>query len=717
MSADVGSQSPQGTMPQQQILPLPQVLALAEQHRAAGRLGVAQHLCQQILRAQPRNSDALHLLGVTLHQAGQQVAAIDVVKRAIAASPGVPLYHSNLGEMLRLAGRPDEAVAAGLRAVALQPSFPQALNNLGIAYYDLGEFDEAISYYKRALAADLGFAEAHNNLGNALRAQKKYTEAIAAYHRAIQLKPDYADAYNNLGTAIRDQKKPKEAEEFYRKAMALKPRDSSILNNMALTMLDLDRPDEALSLLQQSIAVDPRNHATFTYFASAYYDKDMMEEARAAGERALSLKPDHPEALNMMGQVLSELGQSEAALASYEKAIALKPDLSEAYNNMGNLLKEFGRFDEAKAAYLKALESDPKAIGVLLNLADGIKFAPGNPQLETLQSLAGDVAALSEEEQMQLHFALGKANADLGDYEASFRHLLQGNALKRRVVDYNEDVTAAFFERIKTAFTPELIARSEGHGDPSRLPIFVLGMPRSGTTLVEQTLASHPKVHGAGEIKDFDTVARSASTIGGQEMPYPEFVTELAPERLRELGARYAELLRAYSPAAERIVNKMPSSFFYTGLIHLALPNARIIHTRRNPIDTCVSCFTKLFSGAQNYSYELGELGRYYRRYDELMAHWRRVLPAGAMLEVPYEALVEDFEPWARRIVEYCGLEWDDACLAFHETKRPVRTASASQVRRPIFKSSVGRWLAYKDLLEPLIKELPLEGAAAPETA
>jgi tetratricopeptide (TPR) repeat protein len=710
MSADVGASA--GATIQQQGMSIPQVLALAEQHRAAGRLDVAQHLCQQILRAQPRNAAALHLLGVTLHQGGQQAAAIDVVTRAIVANGSVPLYHSNLGEMLRLAGRSDEAVAAGLRAVALLPNFTQALNNLGIAYYDRGEWEEAMVYYRRALAVDPGFAEAHNNLGNALRAQKRHPEAIAAYHRALQLKPGYADAYNNLGTAIRDQKKPKEAEEPYRKAMALKPRDPSILNNLALTVMDLDRPDEALALLQQSIAVDPRNHSTFTYFASAYLEKDMFDEARAACERALSLKPDEPDALNIMGQIHFEQGQSEAAIASFEKAIALKPDLSDAYNNIANALKELGRFDEAKEAYFKALAIDPKATGVLLNLADAQKFVPGDPHLLTLEGLSADLGALSEDEQMQVHFALGKAYADLGQHERSFGHLLEGNALKRRTLDYNEGVTAEFFDRIQAVFTPELVARHSGYGDPSRLPIFILGMPRSGTTLIEQILASHPKVFGAGEIKDLDIVVRSVRTDGIQEAPYPGFMTAFGRDQLRQFGAQYVKRLSAFATTAERITNKMPSSFFYVGLVHLALPNARIIHTRRNPIDTCVSCFSKLFRGAQNFSYELAELGRYYRRYDELMAHWRRVLPSEAMLELPYEELVEDFEPWARRIVDFCGLEWDGACLAFHETKRLVRTASASQVRKPIFKSSVGRWLAYKELLDPLIRELPPEHGA-----
>jgi tetratricopeptide (TPR) repeat protein len=689
-----------------------QVLALAEQHRSTGRLDLAQNLCQQILRAQPRNAEALHLLGITLHQAGQQAAAIDVVTRAIAANGAVPLYFSNLGEMLRLAGRADEAVAAGLRAVALQPNFTQALNNLGIAYYDRSEYEEAAVYYRRALAVDPGFAEAHNNLGNAYRAQKRYAEAIAAYGRALQLKPDYADAYNNWGTAIRDQKKPKEAEGPYRRALALKPRDPSILNNLALTLLDLDRPDEALAMLQQSIAVDPRNHSTFTYFASGYLEKDMFEEARAACERALSLKPDDPDALNIMGQILFQQNQSEAALACFRKAVALKPGLCDAYNNMANTLKELGRFDEAHEAYLKALEIEPKSTGVLLNFADAKKFTPGDPHLLTLEALAADLGGLSEEEQMQLHFALGKAYADTKLHEQSFRHLLQGNALKRRAIDYNETATAEFFDRIRAVVTRELIAAKYGHGDLSRLPIFVLGMPRSGTTLVEQVLASHPKVFGAGEIKDLDTVVRNVRVDGIQEARYPDFMTAFGPEQLRQFGAQYVKLLSSHAPTAERITNKMPSSFFYVGLIHLALPNARIIHTRRHPIDTCVSCFSKLFTGAQSYTYELGELGRYYRKYDELMAHWRRVLPADAMLEVPYEELVDDFEPWARRIIDYCGLEWDNACLAFHETKRPIRTASASQVRRPIFKSSVGRWLAYKDLLERLIKELPLDAAA-----
>jgi len=251
-----------------------------------------------------------------------------------------------------------------------------------------------------------------------------------------------------------------------------------------------------------------------------------------------------------------------------------------------------------------------------------------------------------------------------------------------------------------------------GLGDPSTVPIFILGMPLSGTTLIEQILACHPKIFGAGELRDFDQVVKSVHGPDGAVLPYPEFLPAFQAEHLRRMGAQYVRLLRAHSADAPHITNKMPSSFFYVGLVHLALPNARVIHSMRNPVDTCLSCFSKLFSGEQSYSYDLGELGRYYRKYLELMAHWRRVLPGGTMLDVQYEDVVADVETQVRRILTYCGLEWDARCLEFYKHARPVKTASAMQVRRPIYTSSIGRWLPYKDQLMPLIGELPIQQAS-----
>ena len=263
-----------------------------------------------------------------------------------------------------------------------------------------------------------------------------------------------------------------------------------------------------------------------------------------------------------------------------------------------------------------------------------------------------------------------------------------------------------FLERVKAVFTPELMQQKRSLGDPSDVPVFILGMPRSGTTLTEQMLASHPNIFGAGELRDIATALTEFDRRNHGQAPFPEIVPYMSEPQLRQFGARYVSTIRAFAPTAVRITDKMPGNFVFVGLIHLALPRARIVHTRRDPIDTCLS---KLLPGESQLDWiihDLGELGRYYRQYEALMEHWRRVLPAGVMLDVQYEELVADFEQQARRIVAYCGLEWDERCLAFHETPRPVRTASATQVRQPIYRSAVGRWRAYEPWLGPLFDAL-----------
>jgi len=690
-----------------------EVVALAEQKREAGLLGEAESLCRQVLQSFPQNAPALHLLGIIAHQVGNALAAIELLQRAVAARGDVALYHSNLGEMLRLSGRPKEAIASGRRAIELDPNHPTALNNLGIAYFDAEDYESAERCYRRAIALDPNFAEAYSNLGNVLRSAKRLEDAVVAYNRAIELKPNYAEAYNNLGTTLRDQTKVAESEPIYRKALALKPEDPPTLDNLALALMELKRHDEAVAILQRSLALDPKSGRSYVYLASALLELDRGEEADAAVKRALALVPDDADALNLAGRILLDQSKPEQAVASFCKAIAVKPDMLDAHNNLGNALKELGQVQEAMECYYTARRIDPKATAVFINLVDAKPFkSEDDPDLRAIEELAREMASLTEDEQMQLHFSLSKAYGDLKRYRNSFEHMLQGCALKRKQIDYPERETLWLFDRIREVVSPALMRSKAGLGDPSDAPIFILGMPRSGSTLIEQVLASHPKVFGAGELKDFDKVVKSVHGPDGQMIAYPEFLPSFQGEHLRRMGAEYLKRLREYSADAPRITNKMPSSFFYVGLIHLALPNARIIHTMRNAVDTCLSCFSKLFSGEQSFTYELGELGRYYRKYAELMEHWRQVLPPGVMLDVQYEEVVEDFETQARRIVAHCGLEWDEACLAFHENKRPVKTASALQVRKPIYQSSVGRWVPYKDQLEPLLRELPIEQPA-----
>jgi tetratricopeptide (TPR) repeat protein len=683
-----------------------QMLLLAEQKRQRGFIADADELCRRILASEPGNDDALHMLSIILQQSGQLSHAIEYLQRAIAVKPDVPLYHANLGEMCRLAGRIDEAIAAARRALTLNPDYPGALNNLGIALFDQGKFEEALACYERAISLQGDFVQAYSNCGNALQRLKRFADAEICYRRSIELAPQFADAWNNLGTCLRELKRSEEAEAVYRKALELNPNNPDTLDNLALAVKDLNRLDEAAEIMRRALAIEQRSDKLHLHYATILVDQGKIEESSVAAERSLALNPKNHDAVNLMGRVAFERGDLESALVQYRRALALKPDLADAYNNMGNVLKELGQLDEAREVYLKALELDPNVTGVYVNLADSMKFTATDPHLATMQALAAKTDGLSKTDRLQLDFALGKAFSDLKDHRRSFQHLLAGNAGKRSMISYDEASALALFDRIETVFSADLIASKTGGGDPSQIPIFVLGMPRSGTTLVEQILASHPTVHGAGELKTLNDVVLTVRDAGGNTIPYPELMTAINSAALKQIGARYVSLIREMTPHGDRVTDKMPSNYYFAGLIHLALPNAKIIHTVRDPIDTCISCFSKLFSAEQNHTYDLGELGRYYKRYQQLMQHWHRVLPPGRILDVRYEDVVADLEGQARRILEYCGLPWDERCLSFHETDRPVRTASATQVRQPIYKSAVGRWRVYEEFLQPLLSGL-----------
>ena len=686
-------------------------LLLAEQKRRHGFLADADELTRRAVLAEPDNAEAEHMLGIIAHQSGKLAEAIEHVRRAASLQPDVALYHANLGEMCRLAGRLDEAVDAGRRALEINPQYPGALSNLGIALFDQGKFEESLELYGRALALDDNFAQAHSNRGNALQRLKRFAEAEPSYRRAIELQPNFADAWNNLGTCLRELKRSEEAEAVYRKALELAPNGPETLDNLALAVKDLERLDEAAELLRRALIIEPRGAKFHVHLASVLLDQKKFGEAGAAAERALALEADNHDALNLMGRVDFERGNLTAALAYYRRALAIKPELADAHNNMGNVLKDLGRLQEAREAFLEAIRLDPEIPGVYVNLGDSETFTADDPHLATMERLAAKTEGLSKTDRMQLDFGLGKAYADLKDYSRSFKHLLAGNAAKRATVSYDESFTFALFDRIEALFTPDLVAAKSGGGDRSSSPIFVMGMPRSGTTLVEQIIATHPMAHGAGELMTFNEVLLAVRGPDGNSIPYPEFVPAIDSAALQQIGARYVASVQELAARegganAQRITDKMPSNYYFAGLIHLCLPNAKIIHTIRDPIDTCISCFSKLFSAEQNHTYDLGELGRYYKRYQRLMEHWRRVLPSGRILDVRYEEVVADLEGQARRIIAHCGLPWDDRCLSFHRTDRPVRTASATQVRQPIYKSAIGRWRVYEEHLGPLLSAL-----------
>jgi tetratricopeptide (TPR) repeat protein len=457
-----------------------------------------------------------------------------------------------------------------------------------------------------------------------------------------------------------------------------------------------------------------RDPATLLAAARELQQRHLIDDARRAyrdAERAcrdvLAATPGLARAHYLRGVALAALERHEEAGESYRRAVEHEPNDPWSHYALGNTLKALGDLAEARPFLERAVALAPDNGWFHRDLVDCKRVTEDDPQLAAMEALDRQ-PTLDKGHHVPLHFALGKAYADLGRHEDAFRHWQAGHALQARTAPYDERTTLWLFQQIAAVFTPELLRQHRGAGHSSRAPIFVLGMPRSGTTLVEQILASHPAVFGAGEIPDLPV---EAGRLGG-DRPFTEKVCRMTSADFRDLGTRYVARLTARDPRATRITDKMPSNFLFVGLIHLALPQARIIHVRRDPLDTCFSCYSNFFEGAPQ-THDLASLGRYHRAYSGLMAHWRRVLPDGALLEIDYERLVSDVEGDSRRIVAYCGLEWDARCLEFAKNRRAVSTLSATQVRQPVHQQAIGRARPYMKFLNPLVDALLVAPRAA----
>jgi tetratricopeptide (TPR) repeat protein len=551
-------------------------------------------------------------------------------------------------------------------------------------------------------------------LDRALRAHREGKLAMAdkLYRRLLDQRPGDFNALNLLGVIRAQQRRFPEAEALLVKAAAANPENPEARNNLGNVRLELGRAAEAADCFRRAIALRPAYAEAQYNLGNALCRLEMIDAATAAYRAALALRPDYRDALYNLADHLRRIQQPEPAIELLRRLLELHPRDAEAYGLLGTALRQLGRLDEAMAALDKALALNPRLAGIHYIRASTVPVAVTDPQLKVMETLLRQPQGLSDLDRSLLHVALGKAYENLGRYDEAFASLLAGKRLQRRLAPFDEAANAARFESTERVFTPALLAGLAGSGSASELPVLVLGFPRSGTTLVEQILASHPKVHGAGELGFLDHVAANFRAAAVPGFGYPDYMARLTAAERRALGESYVGKLRGLAPAAARITDKLPENYLNIGLVHLTLPRARIIHVKRDPLDTCVSCFGINFSGELRYTSDLGELGRVYRRYLDLMSHWRRLLPPGAMLEIRYEELVDDLEAQARRLIDYCGLAWDPRCIAFHETERSVRTASVIQVRQPLYRSSLQRWRRFEKYLGPLIEALGPEASA-----
>jgi tetratricopeptide (TPR) repeat protein len=672
------------------------VYGVALMRQAKHALPVLQRATQLL----PDDADTYYYVGSALQDSGNLAGAMVGYRRALELRPNYAEAIVNLANALRACGRLEEAVAGYRRVLELLPELAEVHNNLGNAFLQLRQIDAAAASYRRALEIRPNFAEAHSNLGNALRNLGQPREALVSYRRALEIEPDFADAHNNLGNAWLELGQADEAVQCYRRALGIQPNFADAHSNLGNALRDLGQLHEALASYCRALEIRPGLAEAHNNLGNVLLDLMQLGEAAASYRQALALQPAYAHAHTALGMVLRQQGRTAEAEASCHRALDIEPNSAEVTAFLAEIRADQGQFDAADELFRQALAIDPDLPAAWAGIARYRRMSAGDPAwLAATQRLAGKGLPLRHE--INLRYAIGKYFDDVKDYEQAFDSYRLANELTKRYgARYDKQQLTRLVDRIMASYDQKWLSQSRIQAGRSERPVFVVGMPRSGTTLAEQILASHPAVFGAGELPFWNDAAAGYDSLTPNGTASASRISALAGEYLRQLVDWSADALR--------VVDKMPTNYVNLGLIHAALPDARIIHMRRNPIDTCLSIFFQNFSISHAYANDLEDLAHYYTEYLRVMEHWHATLPQGAILDVSYEGLVDDPQIWSRRMLEFIGLPWDPRCLDFHRTNRTVITPSKWQVRQKISKSSSGRWRNYANYVEPLQRLIPL---------
>jgi tetratricopeptide (TPR) repeat protein len=709
----------------------------------AGDLTAAAVLYESVLARDAHHADACHLLGVLRHQQGQSALAVELIGKAVAMRPSVSAFHANLAEVYRAVGQFERAVGCCRTALQLQRDNPEALNNLGLALGSLGRAAEAAEQFRAVLALRPDDALAHSNLGTALRSLGQTELALEHFRRAVALdpklgqarsnlgqllldlgragealphcreavvlQPGLAQRHNNVGNVHRAAGRYAEARACYFEALRLNPSLARTLANLGQTSQQEGRMDEALVWYRRAIELKPNSIEFLGYLADAAADWDRQLEAIECYKRIVELDPNRALSHNNLGALLQEEGRLDEAKEHYHTALRVEPNFPLPHISLGGLLEAMGELPEAEARFRKALELHPGHTVALARLATLLKGDLPDDDLRILKRRLAD-PTLDEPRRSSLLFGLAHVLDAHREYDEAGDCLRLANALaladlKRRHHAFQPAEHQRFISNMIAAFLPADFARFAGVGSTTRRPVFVFGLPRSGTTLIEQVLSSHSQVHGAGELRlgrqDFEAIP----SFLNRSDPAMVCLPDLTADAVRRMAQRHDDRLRELGGPAQRVVDKMPDNYMYLGLLAILFPNACFIHCRRDLRDVAVSCWINSFRGI-TWSNDPAHIAARFREYERVMDHWRAVLPS-PIHEVDYEETVENLEHVARRLVAACGLDWEPACLDFHLTRRPVRTASVVQVRQPLYKNSVARWKNYERKLAGLFEALP----------
>ncbi len=616
-----------------------------------GKVAAVAQGCEAMLRDYPGSPVLWNLCGAAARAQGRVELALECFRKALALNPKFADAPYNMGVTLQLNNQLDAAEAAYRHAVSIKPDHAEALNNLGFVRLALGRFEGAETALRQALAARPRFADAMNNLGSALRGQGRSDEALATYRQALVLNPGFVEPQNNIGKHLLEQGKHAEALAVFEEAAAHWPNHPQVHDNLGIVLQAMGRHDAAILAHQKALALSPKLAEAQYHLALALKELGRLEEAADANRAALALRPTYGKAHNNYGQVLQEMGANEAAVAAYRRALALD----------GNDVEAF------------------------LNLTRLAPLAEDDPLLRHMAALQG-AGTLSKEDLCMLSFAFANLHDRAGRFDQAFACLQKGHALHKDILHYDIARDRAIFAAIKQA-APGLdaVGRASANAPSDVVPIFILGMPRSGTTLIEQIISAHLDVSGAGEL---GTVLRLGSELVEGRVP-------VTSQALQAFRAAYLARVSNLARGRRHVTDKMPHNFLGLGLIVNAMPEARIVHVTRDPAATLWSNFMLKFNGDRiGYNNDLGDLIEYFRMYQDLMKFWSAQYP-GRIVEVDYDALTQDQDGQTRRLIAELGLDWCDDCLSPQDNRRAVKTASNIQIRQPVYQGSSQKWRRY----------------------
>lgn len=667
---------------------------------ALERYEESEKMALELLENHPENIPALINLGMSQAMLDKHDKSIETWQKASEIAPDNPSVWTNWGHTLREMGRIAASEAPCRKAVELDPKNPEALNNLGNTLRDLGDIAAAVDCYREATNIKPNFYQAHNNMAAAYIDEDSYKEAVIAARYAVAFKDDFAEGYNSLAKALVGLGDYEEAHKVAQRAVQLQSDVSDAYLNLADVLLRADRYDDGHAALEEAIKLEPDSARCYLRLAELKDLTNKVDEAIEAIDKALEYAPDMPVILLTKARILIGSNHVPEAIEIIDHVIEIAPQMLNARQMKAEALISINENEEARAILQELLEINPRMPGLYHTLRSLKKFkSEDDEDFQTMLSLAEELKDGGLEQRASIYFSISEAYEHMEKYDESFECLKKANDSKRKIIPYDSSKLLPTYEGLKHIFSPAFLEKYAGTGDESHIPVFIVGMPRSGTTLTEQIISSHPDVYGAGELNYLPSIRTS---LRGP----------LADMDMKALGKKYVERVVGRDPGKHKhITDKMPANYMNIGLIAAILPNAKIIHCMRNPIDTCLSCYKQNFMRGQYWSYNLEEMAAEYKRYLDLMAYWRELLP-GRFIEIQYEETVSDFENQARRLIDYIGLPWNDNCLEPHKQKRAVLTASKAQVTKPVYKSSVEKWRKFEKHLQPLVRELlPVEAA------